>query len=111
MAGIPWTCDIISAAVGHAYGDTGHAFEIRLSLDIMNLLTVQWFVPQSSYSLSMFQGVLIFLVLVCKQQVMQGIKSQLSSSSSHKTVISSISSAGGLTHSKAMVGRQAAGVI
>ena len=39
IAGIPWTCDIVSAAVSHAYG-TGKTFEIRLMLDILNLLTV-----------------------------------------------------------------------
>eukprot|EP00092_Neocalanus_flemingeri_P006162 GFUD01006633.1.p1 GENE.GFUD01006633.1~~GFUD01006633.1.p1 ORF type:complete len:527 (+),score=97.66 GFUD01006633.1:364-1944(+) len=75
IMGIPWTCDIISAAVGHAYG-SGKSFEIRLLLDVLNLLT----------------GVLIFLALVCKQQVMKSIKTRLTSSNSVKTVLSTKSS-------------------
>ena len=39
LAGIPWILDIISAVVGHAYG-TGKSFEVRLTLDILNLVTV-----------------------------------------------------------------------
>merc|ERR1712183_1155722 len=72
IMGIPWTCDIVSAAIGHTYGN-GKSFEIRLLLDILNLLT----------------GVLIFLALVCKLQVMKGIKTRLTSSNSFKTVLSS----------------------
>ena len=37
--GIPWIFDIISAVVSHAYG-IGKSFEVRLTLDILNLLTV-----------------------------------------------------------------------
>eukprot|EP00092_Neocalanus_flemingeri_P027236 GFUD01029537.1.p1 GENE.GFUD01029537.1~~GFUD01029537.1.p1 ORF type:complete len:523 (+),score=137.88 GFUD01029537.1:393-1961(+) len=72
IMGIPWTCDIVSAAVDHAYG-AGKSFEIRLLLDILNLLT----------------GVVIFLALVCKLKVVEGIKTQLTSSNSFKTVLSS----------------------
>jgi len=39
LSGIPWIFDIISAVVGHAYGN-GKSFEIKLTLDILNLLTV-----------------------------------------------------------------------
>jgi len=73
--GIPWIFDIVSAGVGHAYG-SGKSFEVRLTLDIFNLLT----------------GVFIFVALVCKLQVVKGIKSRLSSSGSMKTVLSSKSS-------------------
>merc|ERR1719154_455325 len=75
IMGIPWTCDIVSAAVSYTYG-TGKTFEIRLLLDILNLLT----------------GVLIFVSLVCKLQVVKSIKTTLTSSSSFKTVLSSKSS-------------------
>jgi len=75
IMGIPWIFDIVSAGVGHAYG-SGKSFEVRLTLDIFNLLT----------------GVFIFVALVCKLQVVKGIKSRLSSSGSMKTVLSSKSS-------------------
>ena len=39
FSGIPWIFDIISAVLSHAYG-VGKSFEVRLTLDIMNLLTV-----------------------------------------------------------------------
>ena len=39
LLGIPWIFDIISAVVSHAYG-IGKSFEVRLTLDILNLLTV-----------------------------------------------------------------------
>jgi len=39
IMGIPWIFDIISAVLSHAYG-VGKSFEVRLTLDIMNLLTV-----------------------------------------------------------------------
>ena len=38
--GIPWTLDIISAALVSQHG-SGQAFEARLALDILNLLTVR----------------------------------------------------------------------
>ena len=38
--GIPWTLDIISAALVSQDG-SGQAFEARLALDILNLLTVR----------------------------------------------------------------------
>eukprot|EP00092_Neocalanus_flemingeri_P003421 GFUD01003663.1.p1 GENE.GFUD01003663.1~~GFUD01003663.1.p1 ORF type:complete len:522 (-),score=96.54 GFUD01003663.1:203-1768(-) len=60
IMGIPWTCDVVSAAVDHAYGSE-KSFEIRLVLDILNLLT----------------GVVIFLALVCKRTVMMSLKTQL----------------------------------
>jgi len=59
IMGIPWIFDIISAVVSHAYG-IGKSFEVRLTLDILNLLT----------------GVLIFLVLVCKKKVVKSVKTQ-----------------------------------
>jgi hypothetical protein len=37
--GIPWTLDVISAAIAHQHG-SGQTFEARLALDILNLLTV-----------------------------------------------------------------------
>ena len=37
--GIPWVFDVISAAVEHNDG-SGESFGARLSLDILNLLTV-----------------------------------------------------------------------
>lgn len=60
IMGIPWTCDIISAAVDHAYG-AEKSFEVRLMLDILNLLT----------------GVFIFLFLVCKRTVLTSLRTQL----------------------------------
>ena len=39
LSGIPWSCDIISVAVSHAY-TVEESFEIRMVLDILNLLTV-----------------------------------------------------------------------
>jgi len=64
IMGIPWIFELISAVVGHTYGDD-QSFAVRLSLDIMNLLT----------------GVLIFIVLVCKQQLLKGIKEKITSNS------------------------------
>jgi len=60
LVGIPWTCDIVSAAVTHT-DDLGETFQLRLMLDILNLLT----------------GVLIFLALVCKKSVFESLRSKL----------------------------------
>ena len=49
IMGLPWSLDIISAALGHGQ-DSTESFELRLALDVLNLLT----------------GVLVFLVLVCR---------------------------------------------
>merc|ERR1719369_818634 len=62
IMGIPWTCELVSAAVGRAY-EEHTAFAVRLALDLMNLLT----------------GVLIFFVLVCRQKVLVGVKNQITS--------------------------------
>merc|ERR1719378_649686 len=59
IMGIPWTCDIVSAAVTHT-DDLGETFQLRLMLDILNLLT----------------GVLIFLALVCKKSVFESLRSK-----------------------------------
>jgi len=64
IMGIPWICELASAVVVHTYGHD-QSFVVRLSLDIMNLLT----------------GVLIFIVLVCKQQMLKGIKEKMTSNS------------------------------
>ena len=41
ITGIPWTFDVISAAVRHAHGESrSHSYTIRIVLDILNLLTV-----------------------------------------------------------------------
>jgi len=53
IMGIPWTLDVISAAVTHNYG-TGKTFEVRVALDVLNLLT----------------GLVIFIVLICKKSVL-----------------------------------------
>merc|ERR1719153_573662 len=58
---IPWICDIISKAVVHIYGKE-NSFEIRVMLDILNLLA----------------GVLIFLSLVCKRTVLTSLRTQWS---------------------------------
>ena len=39
IPGIPWICDIISKAVVHVYGKE-NSFEVRVMLDILNLLAV-----------------------------------------------------------------------
>jgi len=67
IMGIPWTFDVVSFAVRHAY-DADNSFEIRLVLDIFNLLT----------------GVLIFLTLVCKRTVLSSLKIQLAGDEGYK---------------------------
>jgi hypothetical protein len=61
IMGIPWIFEIISAYLGHAFPGT---YKLRVALDIVNLL----------------QGILIFIALVCKVQVLETLKASLSSS-------------------------------
>jgi len=78
IMGIPWLLEISSAAVEHQYGRQ-NSFSVRLTLDILSLV----------------QGILIFIVLVCKGQVMKKVKTSLTSTISKtvtsKTSISSLS--------------------
>merc|ERR1712032_763124 len=60
IMGGPWLFEIISAYLEHTHHT---AFNARLALDIINLL----------------QGVLIFLALVCKTQVMRPLRSTIAS--------------------------------
>jgi hypothetical protein len=60
IMGIPWIFEIISAYLTHTYPDT---YELQFALDIVNLL----------------QGILIFIALVCKVQVLKPLKASLSS--------------------------------
>ena len=74
--GIPWTCDIVSAAVTHT-DDLGETFQLRLMLDILNLLTVseRKMLKIGTPLISFHQGVLIFLALVCKKSVFESLRS------------------------------------
>jgi len=60
IMGIPWTLDVISAAIGHTQGHSKTIWS-RLLLDILNLLS----------------GVLIFIILVCKNSVWIKLKRKL----------------------------------
>jgi len=76
IMGIPWTADVISSIVIHTYG-YGKSFELRLALDILNLLT----------------GLFIFLALVCKKEVWMRVRKCLTAGSiSRKTSFFSQSS-------------------
>lgn len=76
IMGIPWMADVISSIVTHTYGK-GKSFELRLALDILNLLT----------------GLFIFLALVCKKEVwMRARKCLTSGTISRKTSFFSQSS-------------------
>ena len=55
IKGIPWTLDVISAAVTHNYG-TERTFEVRVALDVLNLLTVRTVNSTDSLSISIFGG-------------------------------------------------------
>lgn len=71
IMGIPWIFEIISAYIGHTYPGT---YNLQIALDIVNLL----------------QGILIFIALVCKVQVLKPLKASLSSfSGSEKTQVTS----------------------
>ena len=55
IKGIPWTLDVISAAVTHNYG-TGKTFEVRVALDVLNLLTVRNLNLSDNLSIPIFWG-------------------------------------------------------
>merc|ERR1712212_1266235 len=69
IMGGPWLFEIISAYLEHTHHT---AFNYRLALDIINLL----------------QGVLIFLALVCKTQVIRPLKNTIASGFSQSAVTS-----------------------
>ena len=89
-SGIPWALDVISAAIAHQHG-SGETFEARLALDILNLLTVRFLAIQIQKFSFVFQGFVIFLVLICKKTVVKKLLNKYSpshpqsSSSSMKT--------------------------
>jgi len=74
IMGIPWLAEIISAAVENDYGRQ-ESFSVRLGLDVLNLL----------------QGILVFVVLVCKGHVVKAVKSTVTSAMSHTSVTSKTS--------------------
>jgi len=78
IMGIPWTLDVISAAIENQHGGGGKTFAVRVALDILNLLT----------------GLVIFLVLICKKTVFNKIDKKFSTifqkTSRRKTQLESI---------------------
>ena len=78
LAGIPWILDVISAAIAHKVG-VGKSFEARLALDILNLLTVIMKIKKFPNSNFVFQGMLTFVVLICKKTVLKKLNTKFSS--------------------------------
>jgi len=96
IMGIPWTLDVISAAVAHQHG-AGKTFEVRVALDILNLLTVGKLKLLLNYQICFApQGLIIFLVLICKKTVFSKLRKKFStvyqqnSNSSSKTQVESM---------------------
>jgi len=88
IMGVPWLLDVISAALEYRLGS--QIFSVRVTLDILNLLT----------------GILIFLSLICKPSVWSQIKASYSGSEERRNLqlsTGSTSSTSFKKHSKGQV--------
>ena len=75
FAGIPWVLDIISAALAYSRGNSTTIYS-QFILDIINLLTVYSF-SKFIYDFIYFQGILLFVILICKRSVIEILRGKV----------------------------------